>query len=94
MSAYDSFGKYIICPFYNGVSRSNAVQCEGPVNFSRSIIRFENSTELNRFINKYCCDEPGLCPICKGLSEVKYASCTPPPPDTGILDVPRTQREK
>ncbi len=78
MSAYESSGKYIICPFYCGITDGRLIHCEGPVNFSRSMIKFEKTDELAAFLSTTCCGRPERCPIYHGMMKVKYSALTPP----------------
>ena len=71
--------KFVICPFYSGVTKRPVIRCEGPVNLCSSVLKFRCSDDRDKYITSVCCTEPESCPIYRGLLEVKYQEEPPLP---------------
>ena len=64
----------VLCPFFKDVkSQKQKIICEGVEDGSITIIDFSKKANMNKYINRLCCNEYSECLIAQALYE-KYKS--------------------
>lgn len=65
---------YVQCPFYQKDDGKRNIRCEGVMDGSVLILRFQEAEDFNRQMKVFCCDHYKKCEVYRAAME-KYDDC-------------------